>query len=204
MLNAQGLTRAELRRTLRDTRKQLSPSAQQRAALGVYKTLSQQPAFRRARHVALYLAADGEIDPHVVAQQARLRKKTLYVPVLAKWPKTQMGFQPINHKTRWVKNRFGLKEPVRNLRAQRKPWTLSLILLPLVGFDQAGGRLGMGGGFYDRKLSYLTKRVTWRSPRLLGLAHECQQVDALGVATWDIALDGCATDLRFYPNSHAC
>lgn len=201
MLNAQAPSRAQLRRQLRQARNNLSPLEQKKAAQQLARTLSHTPLFRKSRHIAVYVASDGEIDPKALVVEAQKRKKTLYVPVLAKWPKTHMYFQPINAKTRWGKNRYGIREPLRNLRAARKPWALSLIMLPLVGFDTAGGRLGMGGGFYDRKLSYLHTRAYWQSPMLIGLAHECQKVESLNQADWDIPLAGCATDARFYPSA---
>ena len=78
------------------------------------------------------------------------------------------------------------------------PWGLDLILLPLVGFDLKGNRLGMGGGYYDRTLSYLRHRRFWIKPRLVGVAHECQKVDSLIARPWDIPLDAVVTETAFY------
>jgi 5-formyltetrahydrofolate cyclo-ligase len=95
-------------------------------------------------------------------------------------------------------NRFRIAEPVANSKRQRKVWALDLVLLPLVGFDEQGGRLGMGGGFYDRSLAYLQRRKNWHKPTLLGLAHECQKVDRLPLASWDVVLQGTVTGTRWY------
>ncbi len=81
---------------------------------------------------------------------------------------------------------------------QRLAGALDLVLLPLVGFDEQGGRLGMGGGFYDRSLAYLARRKNGHKPTLIGLAHECQKVDRLALASWDIPLAGTVTDAGWY------
>jgi 5-formyltetrahydrofolate cyclo-ligase len=64
----------------------------------------------------------------------------------------------------------------------------------LVGFDEHGNRLGMGGGFYDRMFAYRRMRSSWGGPQLLGLAHSCQKVEVLPVKSWDIPLNGIVTD----------
>lgn len=56
----------------------------------------------------------------------------------------------------------------------------------------------MGGGFYDRSLAYRQLRKNWRKPTLLGLAHECQKVDRLALASWDVRLQAVVTDRRWY------
>ncbi|UZJ62674.1 5-formyltetrahydrofolate cyclo-ligase [Pseudomonas sp. KU26590] len=192
------LSRPQLRRLLRHNRRALSPAEQRQAARGLYCQLAQNPLFRRARHVSLYLPMDGEIDPRLLIRAAQKRGKTTYLPVLSAWPRTKMVFQRVGPKEKFKPNRFRIPEPRINAKRQRKIWTLDLVLMPLVGFDPQGGRLGMGGGFYDRSLAYLARRKTWRKPVLLGLAHECQKVGKLEVASWDVPLAGTVTDKHWY------
>lgn len=92
-----------------------------------------------------------------------------------------------------IVNRFGIPEPDRN--AKRLPSRLlSVVLLPLVGFDSDGNRLGMGGGFYDRTFGYAIHSSA-RRPRLIGVAYECQRsADGLPRRPWDVPLDGVVTE----------
>ena len=183
---------------LRNARRALTPSEQRKAAQGVYRQLAQHPLFRRAKHISLYLPTDGEIDPRLLLRAAQRRGKATYLPVLSAWPRTKMVFQRVRPGETLLPNRFRILEPRVNVRRQRKVWALDLVLLPLVGFDDAGGRLGMGGGFYDRSLAYLARRQHWRKPTLLGLAHECQKVERLVQASWDVPLAGTVTDKQWY------
>ncbi len=192
------LSRPQLRRMLRKARRELSPSQQRKAAHGLYRQLAQQPLFRRAKHISLYLPTDGEIDPRLLLRAAQRRGKATYLPVLSAWPRTKMVFQRVRPGEKLRPNRFRILEPRVNIGQQRKVWALDLVLLPLVGFDDAGGRLGMGGGFYDRSLAYLARRQSWRKPTLLGLAHECQKVEKLTQASWDVPLAGTVTDRQWY------
>ena len=192
------LSRPQLRRMLRNARRALTPSEQRRAAQGLYRQLAQHPLFRRAKHISLYLPTDGEIDPRPLLRAAQRRGKATYLPVLSAWPRTKMVFQRVRPGEKLLPNRFRILEPRVNISRQRKVWALDLVLLPLVGFDDAGGRLGMGGGFYDRSLAYLARRQCWRKPTLLGLAHECQKVERLVQASWDVPLAGTVSDKGWY------
>ncbi|MGE6793601.1 5-formyltetrahydrofolate cyclo-ligase [Pseudomonas guineae] len=198
MLDTTALSRAQLRRHLRVKRRALSCHAQRQAAHGLYKQLAQHPLFRRSRQIAMYLPNDGEIDPRALLRAAQQRGKATYLPVLNPWPRSKMVFQRVRAGEPLRKNRFGIYEPRRNCQRQRKTWTLDLVLLPLVGFDRHGARLGMGGGFYDRSLAFRRLRKNWHKPTLLGLAHECQQVERLTMASWDVPLQGTVTDKAWY------
>jgi len=192
------LSRPQLRRMLRKARRELTPSEQRKAALGLYRQLAQHPLFRRAKHISLYLPTDGEIDPRLLLRAAQRRGKATYLPVLSAWPRTKMVFQRVRPGDKLSPNRFRILEPRVNANRQRPVWALDLVLLPLVGFDDVGGRLGMGGGFYDRSLAYLARRQSWRTPALLGLAHECQKVERLAQASWDVPLAGTVTNKQWY------
>lgn len=186
--------RQQLRRQLRQARRALDAAAQKRAAVNLYRQLSQHPWFRRARHVALYMASDGEISPHILLAEALKRGKAVYLPVIAASGKPHMQFQQLHASTSWYKNRFGILEPRPELQRQRPVWTLDLLCMPLVGFDAQGGRLGMGGGYYDRCLAAPQLPL----PKLLGLAHACQQVEYIPRACWDIPLDAVASDQAWF------
>lgn len=198
MIAAAGLSRPALRRKLREARRALSPQQQRLAARRLYRQLAQHPLFRRARHIALYLPNDGEIDPGLLLREAQRRGKATYLPILNPWPRTRMVFQRVSPGERLQPNRFGIAEPHHCAKRQRAVWTLDLLLMPLVGFDEQGGRLGMGGGFYDRSLAYRARRKNGHKPTLLGLAHDCQKVDRLALASWDVPLRATVTDQRWY------
>lgn len=186
--------RTALRHELRSRRCSLTPFEQREASRKLQRRLISHPWFHRARSLALYLANDGEIDPQPVLEEALRRKKQVYLPVLARWPERHMVFQRVCGATRWQVNRFGIREPVWDDRWQRPLWALDLLCLPLVGFDAAGGRLGMGGGFYDRSLAACRLPL----PPVLGLAHACQQVEGLPLEPWDMPLDAVVTDQAWH------
>lgn len=136
------------------------------------------------------MANDGEISPHLLLAEAGRRKKTLYLPVIDATGRPHMSFQQIHAQTRWQTNRYGIVEPVADACWQRPVWTLDLLCMPLVGFDAQGGRLGMGGGYYDRCLAASGMPL----PALLGLAHACQQVEQIPLESWDMPLDAVLSD----------
>lgn len=185
------VSRSELRRELRERRRALSACAQRRAARALALRLRQLPKLRRARHVALYWPNDGEIDPRLL-HHYKPRHQHLYLPVLQAFPAQTLGFVRWSGSARLARNRFGIPEPRRG--ARRPAHAMDVILLPLVGFDDRGNRLGMGGGFYDRTLAFMTRHPLRKKPSLAGLAHACQQVPALDAATWDVPLHMIVTD----------
>jgi 5-formyltetrahydrofolate cyclo-ligase len=153
--------------------------------------------------LAGYWAADGELDARPLLEVAIKRGRHAFLPVLRVGKRNQLWFIRYRPGEPMRLNRFGIPEPRRRQRRFALPWTLDLILVPLVGFDDACNRLGMGGGFYDRTLAFLGHRQHWRRPRLIGIAHECQRVDRLAPRPWDLPLDAVATERRLYPGRPA-
>ncbi len=191
-------SRRELRAELRRRRRALTQKQRREAGARLCRHLRRLPEVQRARRVALYLPNDGEIDPTPLIDWLRRRGARAYLPVLKPLSRNRLWFVHYHPDTPMVTNRYGIPEPQARHgahRARRLPaWALDLILLPLVGFDEQGQRMGMGGGFYDRSLAF-TRRPGPR-PRLIGLAHECQRVASLPAASWDVPLDAIVSDAR--------
>ncbi|RDV29096.1 5-formyltetrahydrofolate cyclo-ligase [Alteromonas aestuariivivens] len=186
--------RNALRRELRRARRQLTPAQQQRAAVQLLEQW-QRHFHAVPGRVALYLANDGEVSLQPLLQWLQCNRAEITLPVLHPFSGNALLFQRYMNTTPMHLNRFGIEEPVLDCTAVRLVPQHDMILLPLVGFDAAGNRLGMGGGFYDRTLAGLIEAD--KRPLLLGVAHECQQVRNLPVESWDIPLDGILTPAGF-------
>ncbi len=121
-----------------------------------------------------------------------------YLPVLHPFRPGRLWFARYRPVDPMRPNRFGIQEPQRRGRQLCPAHGLDLVLLPLVGFDTHCNRIGMGGGFYDRSFAFLLRRRYWRRPLLIGLAHECQRVDAIERQPWDVPLDAVVTERGIY------
>ena len=119
--------------------------------------------------------------------------RSLYLPVIAG---ARLWFSPFAPDTAMADNRFGIPEPRARRRAM-PAWALDLVLMPLVAFDDAGNRIGMGGGFYDRTFAYLNHRRHLRRPVLVGAAFSFQHRPRLDARPWDVPLDAVVTDRGF-------
>lgn len=188
----------QIRQTIRSARRSLSAAEHRRHARGLMRNLENTSVYRRAERIAFYLAADGEIDPGQALQRALRSGKRCYLPVLRRDGKRSLWFVAYHRKTRLQSNRFGIPEPRLRHRERVPPTGLHLIVMPLVAFDLAGHRIGMGGGYYDRTLRHLRRRRYWRAPKLVGVGHELQRIEGVTPQPWDIPLDLVVTESRCY------
>ena len=180
-----------LRKHLRAQRRSLSaPEHAQRSRLAA-RAVAGLPMFRAGKRIALYLPFDRETDTAALIAAARRRGLRVFVPVIVDRRQSRIRFYPFDGKTR--RGVFGISVPSSLARPTASRW-LNLIVIPLVGVDASGRRLGMGGGFYDRALEFRRRRRRWPGPRLVGLAFDCQLTDASFAEPWDLRLDSLATE----------
>ncbi len=186
--------KSRLRLELRARRQSLSKDQQTVAAKQLMQRLIRLPAFREARHIAAYIASDGEISPAPLLRYAGLNSKHCYLPKISRCASSNsMAFYPYHHRQKLILNRYGIGEPSGLHRRPQAPHKLDVVLLPLTGFDKEGRRLGMGGGYYDRAFAF-KRNKKMRKPIMIGLAHHCQEVNTLPSDGWDIPLDFIVTD----------
>ncbi|ART78952.1 hypothetical protein CBP12_01315 [Oceanisphaera avium] len=192
-------SRNQLRQLTRHARRQLSPAAQQCAAQSMVNQVSKVAHLASATSVALYLANDGELDTQPLINWYWARGCKVYLPVLHPFCKGHLIFLHYHSATPMHKNHLGIVEPKLDIRSLALSQELDIIYTPLVAFDELGHRLGMGGGFYDRTLSaYLRPSTSSLRPKVVGLAHDCQQVAKLPVAEWDVPLMELLTPTRHF------
>lgn len=189
-------SRNQLRNTIRRQRKAIDLREADHCAEQLAQYACNGRLTINSRHIAAYLATDGEIDPFPLIQRLWKLGKKLYLPVLVPFSDRKLWFARFEPGDRLVFNRYGIPEPER--RRLIKPCNLDLVFAPLVAFDSNGHRLGMGGAYYDRSFAFLGKRTHLLKPKLIGLAYEFQKQTAINANSWDIPLNAVVTETTIY------
>jgi len=183
--------RDDWRLGLRERRRAIPAQARIAAAERLAGRLLALPFAPASGAVAGYWAMDGEIALH--AWQLRLPPSVSYcLPVLG--DDAMLRFAPWRPGAPLVSNRFGIPEPDVAADLLLDASALAFVVVPLVGFDARGNRLGMGGGWYDRTFAFRNASADAAPPRLVGAAFAMQQLDAIPPASWDVPLDAVCTE----------
>lgn len=181
------------RRELRQRRRAIPAETRIQAAEALAAQILSLPRFPAQGYIAGYWAMDGEIALH--ALQPRLPAGCIWcLPVLDETRK-QLKFAPWRAGDALANNRYGIPEPALAKRSWLDARQMTLIVLPLTGFDSQCHRLGMGGGWYDRTLAF-RQQPNASTPILLGAGFDLQEVSHITPSPWDIACDYIATETR--------
>lgn len=182
MRSATHKSQQSLRTAFRHRRRTLAVACQRRHAVTVASAVAERIAHDDV--VAVYIARDGEVELAPLIQDCRQRGIDLALPVVAH---RHMYFAAYRLDEPLHDNRYGIPEPVAPT-----PVDPTMVLAPLVAFDNHGRRLGMGGGYYDRYFSSAP------SVRRIGIAHECQRIDDLPANPWDEPLAAVVTETGWH------
>lgn len=163
---------------------QVGRDEQRAASFSVCETIMSLPIYQRAEHLALYYAKDMEIQLDWLWQDACKRGKQCYFPKML--PNHALCFLPADLSTRFLKNKVGVLEPEVDVSQQMS--TCDLCVVPLIGFDAQGNRLGRGAGYYDRFLAMLHPRYS------VGVGYAFQGCDAIEIDATDYPLNLIVTE----------
>lgn len=197
------LDKGQLRRTLRARRAAVPEGVRKRAGRAIERLALRRGLIRRGWRIGFYVPAKGEVDCLPLLNRALWMGARCYLPVVP--PRAgdwhggrRLWFSRLGGSARhWTVNRYGIPEYGHQPSRLRIAW-LQVVFMPMLGFDEAGYRMGMGGGYYDTSLAYLGRRRHWRKPLRVGLAFEAQRVDRLPHDPWDIPVDLVITEKRVY------
>ena len=188
-------TRTELRKRLRDQRRHLPAehrtNAEHAAARHLEKFLGSQPPGL----LGTYMPTDGELVINHTVDNLRDLGWRIFLPVLqtdlqmefAEWVATET-LQP---------NKFGILEPAAPAELLSAS-SLDVVLVPCVGLDESGNRLGFGAGYYDRAFSGHVAG-TERGTKLVGCAFDLQLVQGLAAEPCDVPMRYILTESNLRP-----
>lgn len=186
------LSRSALRKRMRSRRLALPPGERIAAADKLSQTLEQLPEFLVDQCVAGYWAVAGEMPLHAAFARLRARDQTYSLPIIDDNDHLRFAAWRTGQPLRT--NRYGIPEPEIATAGCLTPAELDLVLMPLLGFDRNGNRLGSGAGFYDRSFAFLRTADRPAKPVLVGIGYHFQEVSNLVAEPWDVAMDFIATD----------
>jgi 5-formyltetrahydrofolate cyclo-ligase len=161
----------------------------QQSSRAVCHHLSSWSTFRKAKVVLSFLTFRNEIDPSQLFH--RWPDKHWLVPRVVEGTELAAGEKPFlalhsHDPQRLARHRFGMLEPESGL-PRIDPDQTELILAPGVAFDRRGGRLGYGGGFYDRLFPLASRALR------VGVTYEELVFDAIPMASWDHRVEWLVT-----------
>lgn len=176
-----------LRQELRGALEAISPEALHTRSIDACRLLCQQPEYARAEIVMLFLSMPYEIDTQQLAIKAWAAQKRVLAPRVA-WDQRRMLPIEITSFGRDIEVGYmGIREPVEGLPVPVAD--IDLIIVPGLGFDEHGNRLGRGRGFYDRFLKHPDFAGV-----SCGLALEDQVRPSIPVGPTDAKVDMLVTD----------
>lgn len=178
--------KADLRHEALARRDGLDPAERARASERILSRLVAEIRVSDARFVSAYMPIRSEVDIFPLFAAADELGVTMALPVQAE--EGGLRFRAWHHGEPLVPSPFGVREPAANA----EEITPEIIIMPLIGFDRSGQRLGYGRGHFDRTIARLHGKGV--RPRLVGVAFAVQEVTEIPAEPHDAPLDAIVTE----------
>lgn len=173
----------DLRIISKNKRKELSTLDRKHYDSLILENVLNDQKFKDSNTIFIYVSYKDEVDTHEIIKSALLLNKKVCVPLIIS-KKDAMEAIYINSLEDLEANYMGILEPKYNKDNVAKAEDIDVVFVPGLAFDTNGGRLGYGGGFYDRFLKNLKKQAV-----KIALAYENQIVDYVPMEPLDVKTD---------------
>lgn len=148
----------------------------------ILERLFRHPRFREAECLLCYVALPTEVETRPVFDESWESGKKVYAPRVDRG-RRKIWMIEVNNWGELKEGSWGIREPRFSREKLGRPEDLDLVVVPGLGFDRLGGRLGRGGGYFDRFLKQA--KLAYK----IGLAFKCQIVDKIPRSTHDLLVN---------------
>lgn len=174
--------KARLRKDLRKKCNALTGAQKLEQSRKVAEKLIRHPRFLKSRKILVYVSLPSEIDTLLLLKEILKQKKQLCVPRIDDAAK-KLWILEVRDMKELQPGSYGVLEPPMEKSRIVKEEELDLIIVPGLGFDNRGARVGRGMGYFDRLLAGTPKAFK------IGLAFKCQMMDEIPVDEHDVLMN---------------
>lgn len=177
----------EIRKLLKNKRLQLSKDENLTKSKQIKNRLFKMEEFKKAKNILFYVSYNGEVFTHEAIEEA-LINKIVVVPISNK-NDYSLIFSKLDSFKDLEEGTYGILEPKKDLIKEISIDKIDLIIIPGIGFDLRGNRIGYGKGFYDRLLKNTDALI-------IALAFEFQIIEKIPTENHDRSADIIITEKR--------
>ena len=181
----------ELRRRIYDRRDRLTSGEITEKSTAIAANLYSMPVYEKSDTIMFFLSFRSEVETRPMVEQSIASGKRVLVPKSIPAARKLVPCRLLDWDKELAPGAYGIPEPREEAMRITDPREIELLLVPGVAFDEAGNRLGYGGGYYDRFFPRLRE-----STPLVALVFELQIMPAVPVASWDRPVDYIVTESR--------
>lgn len=158
----------------------------------IQKDLLKWDIYKSAINIMTYMSFKNEVDMALIIKDSINKEGKIYLPYVKKEGSIdEIVLYEVSDIRHIKQGAFGNFEPDIKICKKAKKTVLDLILVPGIGFDIKGGRIGFGKGYYDKFLKNLKGKTI-----MIGISFESQLVDLLPTEKHDIKMDYIITEER--------
>jgi 5-formyltetrahydrofolate cyclo-ligase len=179
-----------LRKEILEKRNSIPLPERKKKDILIKQRLFSLSAFTVARTILFYASFRTEVDTNSMIEESLKMGKAVLVPKVNKKLQRLLLYE-IKNLRELSPGYMGIPEPSLPDNRLREIEDIALVIVPGVGFDRLGNRLGYGSGYYDILLSDVKKKIPF-----LALAYEEQLIDLIPSENHDVRVDMVVTDCQ--------
>ena len=189
------MDRNSLRQDKLADRNRMDPAERQQQSRQIMSLLLAEQLLTERNNMFIYVNFRSEVETMDLIKELIAAGKTVSVPVTLQKESSLLAVQLTDPESQLAAGCYGIPEPTpaRIRQATIDPATIETVLLPGSVFDKQGGRLGYGGGYYDRFLSQAAPEAS-----RIGLAFSLQMIERVPMQSHDQFMDMIVTEQQLY------